>query len=93
MCENGLTLSAKKPPNFSQLLLSGMLKTRFLKYYLGSIFFTEDFILLLLIKKFPAIGKLETLRCSRPDVFSKKGVFLEISQNSQENTCARVSFK
>ena len=30
-------------------------------------------------------------RSSRPDVFCKK-LFLEISQNSQENTCARVSF-
>ena len=27
-----------------------------------------------------------------PDVFYKKGVFLEISQTSQENTCAKVSF-
>ena len=32
-----------------------------------------------------------TNRSSRPEVFYKK-VFLEISQNSQENTCARVSF-
>ena len=31
-------------------------------------------------------------RSSRPDVFCKK-VFLEFSQNSQENTCARVSFQ
>ena len=30
-------------------------------------------------------------RSSRPEVFCKK-VFLEISQNSQENTCASVSF-
>ena len=30
-------------------------------------------------------------RSSRPEVFCKK-VFLKISQNSQENTCARVSF-
>ena len=30
-------------------------------------------------------------RSSRPEVFYKK-VLLEISQNSQENTCARVSF-
>ena len=30
-------------------------------------------------------------RSSRPGVFSKKG-FLEISQNSQENTRARFSF-
>ena len=30
---------------------------------------------------------------SRPEVFCKKGVlFLEISQDSQENTCARVYF-
>ena len=29
-------------------------------------------------------------RNSRPEVFCKK-VFLEILQNSQENTCARVS--
>ena len=28
---------------------------------------------------------------SRPEVFCKKGV-LETIQNSQENTCARVSF-
>ena len=27
-----------------------------------------------------------------PEVFFKKKVFLEISQNSKENTCARVSF-
>ena len=26
-----------------------------------------------------------------PEAFCKKKVFLEISQNSQENTCARVS--
>ena len=31
------------------------------------------------------------LKSSRPDAFCKN-VFLEISQNSQENTCARVSF-
>ena len=27
-----------------------------------------------------------------PEVFCEKGVLLEISQNSQENTCARVFF-
>ena len=27
-----------------------------------------------------------------PEVFCKKKVFLEISQNSQENTCAKVFF-
>ena len=31
-------------------------------------------------------------KSSRPEVFYEK-VFLEISQNSQENTCARVSFQ
>ena len=31
-------------------------------------------------------------RSSRTKVFCKKGVFLKILQNSQENTCARVSF-
>ena len=31
-------------------------------------------------------------RSSRPDVLCKKKVFLEISQNSQESTCARDSF-
>ena len=31
-----------------------------------------------------------SFRSSRPDVFCKKGV-LEISQNSQENTCAGVA--
>ena len=30
-------------------------------------------------------------RSSRPDMLYKKGV-LKISQNSQENTCTRVSF-
>ena len=30
-------------------------------------------------------------RSSRPEVFCKK-VLLKISQNSQENTCAKVSF-
>ena len=29
---------------------------------------------------------------SRPDEFCKKGVLYKISQNSQENICARVSF-
>ena len=32
-----------------------------------------------------------TNRSSRPEMFCKNSV-LEISQNSQENTCARVSF-
>ena len=38
-------------------------------------------------------SSLDTLmhRSSRPEVFCKR-VFLEILQNSQENTCARVSF-
>ena len=31
-------------------------------------------------------------RKSRPEVFCKKGVLIETSQNSQENTCARDSF-
>ena len=31
-------------------------------------------------------------RSSRPKVFCKKGVLFEISQNSQEKACARVSF-
>ena len=38
----------------------------------------------------------ETVRSNRPEVVvqrcSVKKVFLKISQNSQENTCARVSF-
>ena len=33
----------------------------------------------------------KVIRSSRPEVFRKK-VLLEISQNSQGNTCARVSF-
>ena len=33
---------------------------------------------------------VEITEISRPEVFCKK-VFLEISQNSQENTCARDS--
>ena len=31
-------------------------------------------------------------RSSRPEEFCKKKMFLEISQNSQENACARDSF-
>ena len=34
---------------------------------------------------------MNRFRSSRPEVFCEK-VFLEISQNSQGNTCARVSF-
>ena len=34
---------------------------------------------------------LSTMRSSRPDVFCIKKVFLQISQNLQESTCARVS--
>ena len=43
---------------------------------------------------FTKIGyKNRNNRSSRPNMFCEKGVlvFLEISQNSQENTCARVS--
>ena len=40
-------------------------------------------------KKFKINGNI--CRSSRPEVFCKK-VFLKISQNSQENTCTRVSF-
>ena len=35
--------------------------------------------------------KLDSLQKEPPEVFCKKG-FLKYSQNSQENTCARVSF-
>ena len=38
-----------------------------------------------------SIFKIAPHRSSRPKVFCKK-VFLEISQNLQENNCARVSF-
>ena len=31
-------------------------------------------------------------RSTRPEAFCNKKLFLEISQNSQENTCNRVSF-
>ena len=42
-------------------------------------------------KETPIYVFLCEYRSSRPKVFLNK-VFLEISQNSQENTCARVSF-
>ena len=35
---------------------------------------------------------LLTVQKQPPEVFCKKKVFLEISKNSQENTCARGSF-
>ena len=34
---------------------------------------------------------ITTFRCSRPEMFCKK-MFLKISQNSQQNACARVPF-
>ena len=37
------------------------------------------------------VSKAVVQRSSRPEVFCTKGV-LKISRNSQENTCARVSF-
>ena len=42
-------------------------------------------------KNSPWIGLKRRKRSSRWEVFGEK-VFLQISQNSQENTCARVSF-
>ena len=42
-------------------------------------------------KSSPWIGLKRRKRSSRWEVFCEK-VFLQISQNSQENTCARVSF-
>ena len=35
---------------------------------------------------------IDISRSSRPEVLCKNGAFLEISQNSQEITCARVPF-
>ena len=43
--------------------------------------FCSSFNLMLRIKKLEVVAQ----------TFSLKNVFLEISQNSQENTCARVS--
>ena len=36
--------------------------------------------------------KKYSIRSSRPEVYCRKNAFLKISQNSQENTCARDSF-
>ena len=36
--------------------------------------------------------RIDELQKQPPEVFCEKKVFLEISQNSQENTCGRVSF-
>ena len=47
-------------------------------------------ILILIIGNF-SYSHVYSYRSSRSEVFCKK-VFLEISQNLQENTCARVSF-
>ena len=41
-----------------------------------------------LFLKFEETNQWKVIRSSRPKVFRKKG----ISQNSQENTCAKVSF-
>ena len=51
--------------------------------------YATHFSLVLLLDMFSY--QLPISRSSRPDVFCEK-VFLEISQNSQENTRARVSF-
>ena len=45
----------------------------------------------MVVKENPDRKKKKRCGCSRPEVFFKK-VFLEISQNSQENTSVRVSF-
>ena len=49
--------------------------------------FLSLFMVILVTESNPQFCK----RSSRPDAFCEK-VFLEISQNLQENTCARVSF-
>ena len=36
--------------------------------------------------------RFDSVQKKPPEVFCKKNVFLEILKNSQENTCARVSF-
>ena len=41
---------------------------------------------------FKTLSFVFELKKEPPEVFCKKKVFLEISQNSQENTCARDSF-
>ena len=47
--------------------------------------------LLGVIRLFIKEHSIALYRSSRPELFCKK-LFLEISQNSQENTCARASF-
>ena len=50
------------------------------------------FVVTILKQDFSSISNNFKLQKQPPKVFYKKKVFLEISQNSQENTCARVSF-
>ena len=56
------------------------------RYVYVQLFLKERFDKLLSLHRF-----MGYIRGSSPEVFYKN-VFLEISQNSQENTCARVSF-
>ena len=46
----------------------------------------------ILLQKLKLATCLNKYRSSGPEVFCKKDI-LEVLQNSQENTCARVSFK
>ena len=63
--------------------------------YLGFESGTVMFSLWKFSHRFPSIWSKywlkKTFKSTRPEVFCKK-VFLEISQNSQENNCAQVSF-
>ena len=70
-------IQQKKNPKSNQAILSYNFTTSSRKW------FYENYVVLNLRKHF---SKAVAQRCS------VKKVFLEISQNSQENTCARVSF-
>ena len=59
------------------------------RYIISMLEYATHFSLVLLLDMFSY--QLPISRSSRPDVFCEKE-FLEISQNSQENTRARVSF-
>ena len=49
-------------------------------------------ILLKLFQKIATLFACQTYRRNRAEVFCKKGVLRNLQENSQENTCARVSF-
>ena len=60
------------------------------KYFVNGCRFDQSLILIVIERKLRLHLKFKFIISNRPEVFCQKGN-IEISQNSQEETCARVS--